>query len=122
MCVFVCLLPADNSFLYRLLQWLKAYWSPLLRVSAFIMVAFNRRVSFGKYDWILMVTIVGVPVTVGVVMVSLGLARPFWILVIPYGCRIGCFNVLINVEELKTRARKQFLWFWVHCAKIVEIQ
>ena len=52
----------------------------IIAVSAFIMVAFNRRVSFGKYDWILMVTIVGVPVTVGVVMVSLGWLGPsgYW--------------------------------------------
>lgn len=52
----------------------------IIALSAFFMVTLNKRITFGKYDWLLMATIIGIPVVLGTVMVTLDWLGPsgYW--------------------------------------------
>ena len=49
-------------------------------MSAFVTVAFNKRITFGKYDWVLLLATIGIPATVSSVMAALDWLGPsgFW--------------------------------------------
>ena len=52
----------------------------IIALTAFVMVIFNKRITFGKYDWLLMVTIIGIPVILGIIMVTFDWLGPsgYW--------------------------------------------
>ena len=49
-------------------------------ISAFVTVAFNKRITFGKYDWMLLLATIGIPAAVSSVMAGLDWLGPsgFW--------------------------------------------
>ena len=53
---------------------------PFDTIAAFLMVVLNRKITFGKNDWILLVCSLGIPAIPGAIFAALGWWGPagFW--------------------------------------------